>query len=155
VKSDYFGKVPAERLKVTNEAAYFVGDGKFRSKIGVSQRRGTPLAGSIDMDSGVLTLVTFTLPDEPAAHPYVNNAWELPQKQPFVGDVFNSYNDGPPAPGKPSLGGFYELESVSPAAALATGKSLTHVHTTFHVQGDKGALVRLAKVALGVNVPNE
>ena len=41
------------------EAIWFLGDGKYRSKIGVPQQRVKPVAGSIDMQQGVLTL---TLP---------------------------------------------------------------------------------------------
>ena len=26
--------------------------------------------------------------------------WQVPQGEPYVGDVANAYNDGPPAPGK-------------------------------------------------------
>ena len=153
VKSDYFGDVPASRLRVTDDAIWFTGDGQFRSKIGVSQHRVKPVAGSIDPDAGILTLVHFTMPDDPTAYAYLNNGWELPQRQPYVGDVINSYNDGPPEPGKPSLGGFYELESLSPGAQLPTGKSLSHVHSTFHIQGSLPALVQVAKAALGINIP--
>ena len=39
VKSDYFGVVPPDRLKVTPSAVLFRADGKFRSKIGTSQQR--------------------------------------------------------------------------------------------------------------------
>ena len=50
------------------------------------------------------------------------------------------------------MGGFYELESLSPAAQLPTGKSITHTHSTFHIEGDSASLARLAKAALGVDV---
>ena len=99
VNSDYFGTVPAERLRVNSQAIWFAGDGKFRSKIGVSQPRAKPMAGSIDLENGVLTLVHFTMPDDPTKYGYVNNNWGQ-QKEPYRGDVFNSYNDGPPEPGK-------------------------------------------------------
>jgi hypothetical protein len=69
--------------------------------------------------------------------------------------VINSYNDGPTAPGKPSLGGFYEIETSSPAAALAPGESLEHVHATLHVVGtaaSRGALDALARKVLGVSL---
>jgi hypothetical protein len=73
------------------------------------------------------------------------------QKNPYGGDVVNSYNDGPPAPGKPPLGGFFEIESSSPAAALAPGESLVHTHRTFHFVGDRAALDPLATRVLGVS----
>jgi uncharacterized protein DUF6786 len=148
VKADYFGVVPPERLKITPAAILFRGDSHYRSKIGVSQRRVKPMAGSINYRDGILTLVTFDMPDKPADQMYLNNAWDLPQKEPFVGDVLNSYNDGPPA----SLGAFYEIESLSPAKELAPGQSLRHRHVTFHIQGDLQALARLAKVTLGVDL---
>jgi hypothetical protein len=108
--------------------------------------------GSIDYQGGVLTLVQFTMPDDPAGHAYMNNMWELPQAEPYVGDVANSYNDGPPEPGKSGLGAFYEIESLSPAVALATGESLTHRHRTVHVQADPATLVKLAREVLGVDL---
>jgi len=81
----------------------------------------------------------------------VNSMWEL-QKQPYAGDAVNSYNDGPPAPGKQPMGPFYELESSSPAAALAPGQSLTHVHRTLHVQGPEQQLSTISSKTLGVSV---
>ena len=152
VKSDYFGPVPPDRLKITPEAILLRADGEFRSKIGTSQRRARNVAGSIDFASGTLTLVQFTMPDDPAACDYMNNMWELPQAHPYVGDVANSYNDGPPEPGKKGLGAFYEIESLSPAAALGTGASLTHCHRTLHVQADAATLARLAELVLGVDL---
>ena len=56
------------------------------------------------------------------------------------------------APGKPSLGGFYEIESSSPAAALAPGESMRHVHTTLHVVGEDAALDVMAVKTLGVSL---
>ncbi len=151
VNSDYFGTVPAERLRVNSQAIWFAGDGKYRSKIGVSQPRAKPMAGAIDLENGVLTLVHFTMPDDPTKYGYVNNHWGT-QKEPYLGDVFNSYNDGPPEPGQQALGGFFELESLSPAAQLPTGKSIMHTQATFHIEGDNAALARVAKAALGVDI---
>lgn len=152
VKSDYFGAVPPERLKVTPEAILFLCDGECRSKIGASQRRARNVLGSIDFQASVLTLVQFTMPANPAEEMYLNNMWELPQAKPFVGDVANSYNDGPPAPGQKSMGGFYEIESLSPAKALATGEKLVHHHRTVHIQADMAVLSGLAKDVLGVDL---
>ena len=59
----------------------------------------------------MLTLVQYDQPE--GATDYVNSMWEI-QKEPFAGDVVNSYNDGPPAPGAKPLGPFYELETSSP-----------------------------------------
>jgi hypothetical protein len=66
--------------------------------------------------------------------------------------VVNSYNDGPPAPGKPPLGPFYELETSSPALALAPGDRYTHVHRTFHFAGPEADLDRIARATLKVGL---
>ena len=112
---------------------------------------GRPVAGAIDLENGVLTLVHFSMPADPTKFGYVDNNWGK-QQQPYRGDVFNSYNDGPPEPGGQALGGFYELESRSPAAQLPTGRSITHTQTTFHIVGDTTALAPVAKAALGVDI---
>ena len=149
VNADYFGAVPPDRLVVKDGAAFFSGDGQYRSKIGVGAQRVRQILGSFDAASQVLTLVQFTLP--PAPHGYVNSKWEI-QRQPYAGDVANSYNDGPPAPGAKPLGPFYELESSSPAAALAPGASLEHVHRTLHLTGSRPALDAIARATLGVGL---
>ena len=152
VKTDYFGEIPPERLKILPEAVLFLGDGKYRSKIGTSQKRAKNIAGSMDYQNNVLTLVQFTMPDDPTQHLYLNNMWKVPQEQPYVGDVFNSYNDGPVAPGKPGLGPFYEIESLSPAVELKTGEKLEHAQRTLHIQGDYGTLKTIAQKVLGVDL---
>ncbi len=143
----YFGKVPANRLQAKDGVVFFQGDGERRSTIGLAPPRATPVLGSWDASRGVLTIVTYNQPG--GARDYVNSMWEI-QKQPYRGDVLNSYNDGPPAPGAKPLGPFYELETSSPAAALAPGAVLTHVHRTLHVQGERAALDALARAVLGV-----
>ena len=77
--------------------------------------------------------------------------WRI-QEDPYAGDVVNSYNDGPASPGAKPMGPFYELESSSPAAALAPGESLSHTHTTMHFQGDERALDAVARRILGVGI---
>lgn len=149
VNADYFGTVPADRLVVKEKTVFFSGDGQYRSKIGIGPKRVLPIMGSYDAANNVLTLAQFSTP--PARHGYVNSMWEI-QKEPFGGDVANSYNDGPPSPGAKPLGPFYELESSSPAAALASGKSLEHVHRTIHLTGPKAKLDEIAKAKLGVSL---
>jgi len=151
VNDRYFGKVPADRLAVRDAdgVLVFSCDGNYRSKIGLGPARAKPLLGSYSASAHLLTLVHFDKPQ--GATDYVNSMWEQ-QKAPFGGDVVNSYNDGPTEPGKPSLGGFYELETSSPAAALAPGASLVHTHRTIHVVGDEAALDGLAKPALGISL---
>jgi hypothetical protein len=48
VNDAYFGKVPADRLVITPSAVFFRGDGRYRSKIGLSPSRAFETAGSYD-----------------------------------------------------------------------------------------------------------
>lgn len=149
VNDSYFGKVPSDRLIVGDGVILFRADAKHRSKIGLSPRRAKPLIGSYDSSTKTLTLVWFTKPA--GASDYVNSMWKL-QDDPFDGDVANAYNDGPPSPGAAQLGQFYELESSSPALALAPGATTTHVHQTIHLQGEPAALDAIARAALGIGL---
>jgi hypothetical protein len=149
VNDAYFGKVPSDRLIIKEPMIYFRGDGQYRSKIGLPPSRALPLVGSYDAAGQVLTLVQYTRPAN--ATDYVNSMWEI-QRAPYQGDVVNSYNDGPPAPGKPPLGPFYELETSSPALSLAPGERYTHVHRTFHFVGADADLDRIAQATLKVRL---
>ena len=149
VNDAYFGKVPADRLVIKDGVVFFKGDGKHRGKIGISRARAKPILGSYDAQNRVLTLAQYSLPKD--AKDYVNSMWEI-QQHPYAGDVANSYNDGPPAPGVKPLGPFYELESSSPAAELRPGESVRHTHRTIHLQGPEEDLGRIAKATLGVDL---
>jgi uncharacterized protein DUF6786 len=149
VKDDYFGKVPADRLVVGPKAVYFRADGQDRTKIGLNPRRAHDVIGSWDPVAGVLTVIQYTKPA--GVTKYVNSAWEI-QAHPFAGDCVNSYNDGPPSPRAKPLGPFYELESSSPAAGLAPGASLTHIHRTIHLSGDRTSLDRISHKVFGVGL---
>ena len=149
VNDTYFGKVPPDYLIVKDDVLFFKGDGTRRGKIGISPKRSKGIAGSYDADSKTLNLVTYVEQDAPNG--YVNSMWEI-QKNPFGGDVLNSYNDGSPGEGKPPLGPFYEVETSSPAAALAPGKTMTHISRTLHIQGPESELEAIAKEKLGVGL---
>ena len=150
VNDSYFGKVPADRLKIEEDVVYFSGDGAYRSKIGISPRRSTEVCGSYDAERGVVTIVKFNLPESQTTE-YVNSMWEL-QDDPYSGDVINSYNDGPPSPGAIALGPFYELETSSPALALSAGEAGQHDQETYHFMGDREQLDRLTTSILGVSL---
>ena len=123
VNDRYFGKVPAERLLRGRRQGLRAVQGRrpgCAARSGSSPTRAKAVLGSYSAAGKLLTIVRFTKPA--GAKRYVNNLWEV-SKEPYGGDVSNAYNDGPVEPGKPSLGGFYELESSSPAAALAPGAS--------------------------------
>lgn len=149
VNDAYFGKVPAEHLRVAEGALFFRGDGTRRGKIGVGPARSKGVAGSYDAEGGVLTLVGYNVQQAPEG--FVNSMWEH-QDDPYSGDVINSYNDGSPAPGEPPLGPFYELETSSPAAALGPGESMRHVQWTLHLQGTDELLDPIARQVLGVGI---
>lgn len=149
VNDAYFGKVPDDRLVISDGVMYFSGDGKYRSKIGLSPDRAKPVLGSYDAAGKALTIVQYTKPED--ADGYVNSMWEI-QEEPYGGDVVNSYNDGPPEPGAKPLGPFYELETSSPALDLKPGETATHVHRTFHMTGNEQDLDAVARRALGVGL---
>lgn len=149
VKDDYFGKVPADRLRVDERGGvlYFSADGRYRSKIGISPDRSRGLAGSWDAARNVLTLIQYNLP--PPDSIYVNSSWQI-QDDPYKGDAINSYNDGPVDGG--ILGPFFEIETSSPALALAPGESYLHVHRTFHFTGDLSELDSISRSILNVSL---
>lgn len=149
VNDKYFGKVPDDRLRIKDAVIFFKGDGQYRSKIGLPPLRALSVVGSYDSAGRVLTLVQYTRP--PELVPYVNSMWEM-QREPYKGDVINSYNDGPPAPGTLPLGPFYELETSSPALSLLPGQHYAHVHRTFHLVGPEAELDRIARATLNVSL---
>ena len=147
VTDDYFGKVAADRLRVDSGLVLFKADANYRSKIGLSPKRALPVVASYDAINHALTIAQFTLPA--GATEYVNSLWKM-QDDPFAGDAVNSYNDGPID--SLQMGKFYEIESSSPAAMLAPGKSLQHIHRTIHLKGSKEDLDKIALKVLGVTV---
>lgn len=147
ITDNYFGPIPADRLQVKDSVLFFVCDGKYRSKIGLSPRIARPVAAGFDFQNNVLTLV---IPEIHKAAPYVNSKWEL-QKEPYKGDVINAYNDGP-LPDGSQMGPFYEIESSSPALQLKKGEAATYKQATIHMQGDYPSLRQLAKSILGVDL---
>lgn len=149
VTSDYFGPVPPDRLKVSQNAVFLKADGLHRSKIGINPRRSKATLGAYDAASHVLTVVMF---DQPiGASDYVNSDWKI-QDHPFGGDVENAYNDGPLTPGGAPFGPFFELESSSPGADLAPGQVITHVRRTIHFRGAADKLDNISRFLLGVSL---
>ncbi len=148
VKDDYFGQVPVSRLKISENAVFFLADGMFRSKIGISPQRVVPRIGSYDAKNKILTLIEFSLPENISE--YVNSALEI-QEEPFSGDVINSYNDGPTDDGS-HLGPFYELEVSSFAAFLKPGEEIIHIQRIYHMEGSEKSLDIIAKSLLNVSI---
>jgi len=148
VNDNYFGKIPADRLKVTDNHIFFRADGKSRGKIGISPKRTGEIMGSYDAANNILTILVCRLPE--GNYDYVNSAWQI-QDNPYSGDALNSYNDGPLEDGS-QMGPFYELETSSPAAALKPGEELEHVQFTLHITGDRKLLNDVSLKALGVSL---
>ena len=151
VTSDYFGELDSKRLAVDEELGMIslLGDGDYRSKLGLSEKRALPYLGSWDSQRNILTVVQFNMPEK-APHGYTNNLWEQ-QEDPYCGDVINGYNDGPNESGG-KLGGFYELETVSPAYALAPDESRTHMQRTIRIEGEREKLDSIARTVLGASL---
>lgn len=145
--TNYFGEIPAERLKHTDEVLYFKADGKSRGKLGIVPDKAKTFAGSYDSQNKVLTAIMFDA--EPEAR-YLNQEWNT-TKPPFSGDAVNAYNDGPLADGS-QMGPFYEIESVSPAAFLKPNQSLSHKQSVFHFTGSEQSLDGIAKKLFGVSI---
>jgi hypothetical protein len=147
VTSDYFGEVPADRLKTTGNLIYLKTDGNYRSKLGLNAKRTKSIAGNYDPDSKRLTITTFDV-DKDAV--YLNQEWN-PAKNPLTGDALNAYNDGPLEDGS-IMGPFLELESASPAAFLKPAQSLTHRHNVFHFVGDEKDLSPITEKLFGISI---
>jgi hypothetical protein len=148
VKSDYFGKISDDRLKITDGIIYFKGDGKQRGKLGVPPQRALPVIGSYDSENQVLTLVKSDVPE--GATDYVNSAWEH-QKFPYKGDAINAYNDGPLEDGG-QLGPFYELETSSPALALEPDSTGQYIQSTYHFEGTEEQLNTICEQVFNVSL---
>jgi len=145
VTADYFGAIGSDRLRLAPGRLFFRADGKSRGKLGISPRHAGTIMGSYDAATRTLTVIRY---DVDSSAKYLGQRWNI-SDAPFSGDAVNAYNDGPLADGS-QMGPFYEMESVSPAAFLAPGASLTHSHAVYHFTGDPGSLDTLARRLLGV-----
>jgi hypothetical protein len=147
--TDYFGEIPADRIKFSNNILYFKADGKKRGKLGIAPQSALPFAGSYDAQNNVLTITSFTI-DSSAK--YLNQEWNT-VKPVFSGDAMNAYNDGPLTDGS-QMGPFYEIESVSPAAALKPSAEIKHVHSVYHFTGSREQLNTIAQKVFGTSLEN-
>jgi hypothetical protein len=145
--TDYFGEIPANRIKFADSILFFKADGRSRGKIGIHPARAKDIAGSYDAEKKVLTIILFDIDNYGK---YLNQEWNT-VKPPFSGDAVNAYNDGPLTSGG-QLGPFYELESVSPAAFLEPEGSLVHHHSVFHFTGNEKELNAIAEKKLGISL---
>ncbi len=135
ITDNYFGEIPLDRLLVKDSTLYFRCDGKSRGKLGLSPVIAKPIVGSFDFKNNVLTIL---IPEVHKGEMYVNSKWEI-QKEPYKGDVINSYNDGPLQDGS-QLGPFYEIESSSSVKELKPGEAEEYQQTIIHFKGGYATL---------------
>ena len=147
VTSDYFGDIPADRLKIQGNTIFLKTDGKFRSKLGLNAKRTKAIAGNYDPASKRLTITTFEVNKDAV---YMNQEWN-PTKDPLLGDAMNAYNDGPLEDGS-IMGPFLELESASQAAFLKPMQSLNHLHTVYHFVGEEDDLSAITEQLIGLAI---
>ena len=136
-------------IKTGAHAIYYNGNGKAIGKIGLKPGKATGYFGSYHPDSRVLTIIQYSY--RPGDTDYVNSLWKQ-QQHPYDGDVINAYNDGALDANAPHTPTFYELESSSATQPLKPGEQLSHVHRTFHFQGDEAALDRICESLLGTTI---
>jgi hypothetical protein len=151
VRSDYFGAPDKDRLKVADKAVFFKADGQFRTKIGIPPGRSTGVAGSWDPERSVLTIIRCDRPANATELAWVRSQWK-DHENPYDGEQIHVYNDGPPEPGAPPLGPFYEIETSSPAMPLQSGAKMVHVVDTIHLDAPKDVLNPIAQIVLGVSL---
>lgn len=144
--TDYFGEIESSRIAYHNGVLFFKADGNSRGKLGLSPQRAKPIAGSYDPDNKILTITKYDVHKDAV---YLNQEWTT-DKDPFVGDAVNAYNDGPLEDGG-QMGPFYEIESVSPAAFLQPNEKMVHHHNVYHFIGDETQLEEIARKVLGVS----
>ena len=143
VRADYFGAVAPDRFRLGSTFAIFRADAQQEGKIGVLRNRATDRLAAWDPQARVLTLVKFG-PIQAGA-PYLSEHWGETLPDPYYGDGATAYNRGGPAR-------FFELESSSPALALAPGASHTHESLTIHLHVASDAVLdSLLKWAVGVD----
>lgn len=140
----YLNSFSEERMKIKDSALFFKTDGLFRSKIGVPKQHAKSIIGNYDAKNSILTIVTFSFNH----HDNFLSSVEKEIDKLYDGDVVNSYNNS----GKESSPTFFELESAASGKILKSGKTNTHIHNTFHFEGDETALSSLSKQLLGCNL---
>ncbi len=140
----YLNEFGEDRVQILDSTILFQTDGMYRSKIGLKPENTKPIMGHYNPINQVLTIITFSYD---ATGNFLSST-ETGDTELFGGDVVNSYNNGADK-GKPT---FFELESAAPARVLTKGASISHVHATFHFEGDFTKLNEVSKAVLGFDL---
>ena len=155
IREDYIpyicphSKLVAGSWCLADEYAAFKSDGNCRAKVSVARKRAVNRLGSYNVETHELIINQFDLYAE---LPYVGAYWRtLSASELLDGEAVSCYIDGPDENG---AGGsnFYELETLSPALALAPGEEFTHRNRVFHLRGDARWIDAIAQRALRANL---
>jgi len=142
--SKYFLEGKDNRWLKKGDAILFKTDGNLRSKIGLSVENNRPVIGNYDYKNKRLTVIVYTFDKEGK---YLGSE-ESSKGSQFNGDVVNSYNND----GVEGKSTFFELETTAPTKALKNNEAISHVHQTFHFEGDFKDLNGISKQVLGVDL---
>ncbi|HBT77509.1 MAG TPA: hypothetical protein DEB39_11455 [Planctomycetaceae bacterium] len=174
---DFFGMPPRGRLRILPEVALLCANGKYRCQIGVSRKRVLPYLGAVDFRNGVLTLVTFNLPQSPMEYEYLSNEYcetvsnttcdfirtreyyleqmlANPSEETaplYAGEVVRAYSNGPSGPNDRSTCPFYEFNTFSPAFELQRSEMISHHQYTTHINADRLTLEFLLRSLLNAD----
>jgi len=131
VNDSYFGKVTADRLKLNQDKGFLVfkADGQARGKIGLSPARAKSVLGSYSSAAQLLTIVRF---NKPAGAKSTSTTCGKCRSS-RTAAMSATLQRRPRRAGQAFARRLYELESSSPAAALAPGAKLVHTHETYHL----------------------
>ena len=146
----YFGKVPAERLVNKDGVLYFSGDGKYRSKIGLSPKRAKTVLGSYDAVNGVLTIVQYNKPE--GVEDYVNSMWQI-QDQPYPrrrGQLLQRWPDL--ARRQAARARSTSWRPPRPRRPWRRARAFSTPIARFHFAGSEAQLDPIAKATLGVTI---
>ncbi|WP_282090348.1 DUF6786 family protein [Aquimarina algiphila] len=139
--STYFFNTEKDRVRIKDSVVYFKTDGEKRSKIGLPREHSKPVIGYYDYENHRLTIIKYSLDKKGK---YLSSDEEH-LEDPYHGDAVNSYNNASDANGST----FFELETTAPAKALKTNESVSHLHQTFHFEGEELFLNEISKTILG------
>lgn len=144
----YMGNMDDTRLKVSDSLVLFKVDGRYRSKIGVSNFVAKQIYGCYQPSRKTLTIVKYKKTSDSL---YFNTQVSI-QKTPYLGESIPIYNNGPMDYSLAKEPSFYELETVSSMKELEVGEAMNHSHSVFIFTGEFSSLNILSEKLLGVGL---
>jgi len=144
----YMGSLDTNRLQLKNNVLLFKADGKYRSKIGVSNEVASEIYGSYSKDKNRLTIVQYRKTNDTM---YSNSTVSV-QENPYKGEVIPIYNNGMMDYSQTNQVSFFELESTSSMVELLPNERLNHYHRVYHFSGSENLLTKISEKLLGINL---